>query len=158
MRSAARKSAGSLRAFRGWLLKIRIIPRGILRKVYSAIPHKNVRNLCQVPYTTSKGKSYACSCKPTMRKQPPFYKLSLTIARSVQLEGPQFTIESANCHCAAGETQSCVHVTALLFTLAELSPATCTSLPCALVCKNSSCSRGKSLSSVASLVSHSSLL
>ena len=51
----------------------------------------------------------------------------------------------------------CVHVTALLFTLAELSPAACTSLPCALVCKNFSCSRGKSLSSVANLVSHSSL-
>ena len=53
MRSAARKSAGSLRAFRGRLLIIRIIPRGILRKVYSAIPHKNVSNLCQVPYVKS---------------------------------------------------------------------------------------------------------
>ena len=50
MRSAAQKSAGSLRAFRSRLLIIRIIPRGILRKVYSAIPHKNVSNLCQVPY------------------------------------------------------------------------------------------------------------
>ena len=52
-------------------------------------------------------------CRPTMRKQPPFYKLSVTIARSVQLEGPQFTVKGANCHCAAGETQSCVYVTAL---------------------------------------------
>ena len=96
-------------------------------------------------------------CRPTMRKQSPFYNLFVTIARSVQLEGPQFTVEGANCYCAAGETQNSVHVTALLFTLAEVSPAACTSLPCALVCKNSSCSRGKSLSSVASLVSHSSL-
>ena len=27
-------------------------------------------------------------CRPTMRKQPPFYKLFMTIAQSVQLEGP----------------------------------------------------------------------
>ena len=70
-------------------------------------------------------------CRPTMRKQSPFYKLFVTIAWSVQLEGPQFTVEGANCYCAAGETQSRVHVTALLFTLAEVSPAACTSLPCA---------------------------
>ena len=68
-----------------------------------------------------------------MRKQRPFYKVFVTITRSVQLEGPQFTAEGANCHCAAGKTQSCVHVTALLFTLVELSPAACTNLPCALV-------------------------
>ena len=74
---------------------------------------------------------YVCAkCRPTMRKQPPFCKLFVTIARSVQLEGPKFTIEGANCYCAAGETQCCVHVT-LLFTLAEVSPAACTSLPCA---------------------------
>ena len=70
-------------------------------------------------------------CRPTMRKQPPFYKLFVTITRSVQLEVPQFTVECANCYCAAGETQSCVHVTALLFTLAEVSPAAGTSLACA---------------------------
>ena len=29
-------------------------------------------------------------------------------------------VEDANCYCAAGETQSCVHVTALLFTLAKI--------------------------------------
>ena len=92
-----------------------------------------------------------------MCKQPPFYKLSMTITRSVQFEGPQFTTEGANCYCVAGETQNCVHVTVLLFTLAEVSPAAYTSLPCALVCKKSSCSRGKSLFSVASLVSHFSL-
>ena len=55
MRSAAQKSAGSLRPFRSRLLIIRIIPRGILRKVYSAIPHKNVSNLCQVPYVNRTG-------------------------------------------------------------------------------------------------------
>ena len=55
----------------------------------------------------------------------------MTIARSVQLEGPQFTVEDTNCYYAAGETQSCVHVTALLFILAEVLPAACTSLPCA---------------------------
>ena len=57
--------------------------------------------------------------------------LPTNLARSVQLEGPQFTVEGATCYCAAGETQSCVHVTALLFTLAEVSPAACTSLSCA---------------------------
>ena len=31
-------------------MEVPIIPHGILRKVYSAIPHKNVSNLCQVPY------------------------------------------------------------------------------------------------------------
>ena len=46
-------------------------------------------------------------------------------------KNPQFMVEGANCYCAAGETQSCVHVTALLFTLAAVSPAACTSLPCA---------------------------
>ena len=64
MRSAARKSAGSLRAFRGRLLKICIIPRGILRKVYSAIPHKNVTNLCQVPYMIAKEKLAFVKMKP----------------------------------------------------------------------------------------------
>ena len=62
MRSAAWKSTGSLRAFRGQLLKIRIIPRGILRKVYSAIPHKNVSNLCQVPYYHEVVLYSVCSC------------------------------------------------------------------------------------------------
>ena len=32
-------------------------------------------------------------CRPTTRKQPPFYKLFVTIAWSVQLEGPQFMVE-----------------------------------------------------------------
>ena len=50
MRSAALKSTRSLRALRGRLMKIPIILHGILRKVYTAIPHKNVSNLCQVPY------------------------------------------------------------------------------------------------------------
>ena len=55
MRSAARKSAGSLGALRGRLLEIPNIPRGILRKVYSAIPHKHVSNFCQVPYVVEHG-------------------------------------------------------------------------------------------------------
>ena len=70
-------------------------------------------------------------CRPTMRKHPPFYKLFVTITREEQREGSKIKVEGANCYCAAGETQSCVHVTALLFTLAEVSPAACTSLPCA---------------------------
>ena len=42
---------------------------------------------------------YVCAkCRPTMRKQPPFYKLFVTIAQSVQLKGPQFTVEGANCY------------------------------------------------------------
>ena len=61
MRSAAQKSTRSLQTFRGRLLKIRIIPRGILRKVYSAIPHKNVSNLCQVPYVFGTCARY-CNC------------------------------------------------------------------------------------------------
>ena len=116
--------------------------------------------LCQFRiYVTSKEllREVHAKCRPTVHKQPPFYKLFVTIARSVQLDGPQIMVEGANCYCAAGETQSWVHVKALLFTLAEVSAAACTSLPCDLVCKNSSCSCGKSLSNVARLVSHSSL-
>ena len=40
-------------------------------------------------------------------------------------------IDGGNCRCPAGETQSCVHISALLFTLAEVTPIACTSLPCA---------------------------
>ena len=54
MRSAAQnvaqKSMGNLRAPRGWLLKIPIISRSILRKIYLAIPHKIATNLQQVQY------------------------------------------------------------------------------------------------------------
>ena len=32
-------------------------------------------------------------CRPTIHKQPPFYKLFVTIARSVQLEGPQLQLK-----------------------------------------------------------------
>ena len=38
-------------------------------------------------------------------------------------------IRSANCQCPAGETQSCVHVSALLLTLARVTQTSCTSLP-----------------------------
>ena len=40
----------SLGALHGRLLKIPGIPCGILQKVYSAIPHNNVSNLCPVSY------------------------------------------------------------------------------------------------------------
>ena len=44
---------------------------------------------------------------------------------------PGCRIDGGNCRCPAGETQSCVHISALLFTLAEVTPIACTSLPCA---------------------------
>ena len=75
------------------------------------------------------------NCRPTMRKHPPFYKFFVSISpdetNDLLEEETSHTIEGGNCSCAAGKTQSCVNVTALLFTLAEVSPAACTSLPCA---------------------------
>ena len=44
---------------------------------------------------------------------------------------PGCRIDGGNCRCPAGETQSCVHISALLSTLAEVTPIACTSLPCA---------------------------
>ena len=74
-------------------------------------------------------------CRPTMRTNPPFYKCFVRISNSLQNGGsvvlPGCRIDGGNCRCPAGETQSCVHISALLFTLAEVTPIACTSLPCA---------------------------
>jgi len=39
--------------------------------------------------------------------------------------------QSANCKCPAGETQTCVHIAALLIALSEITPQACTSMRCA---------------------------
>ena len=65
-------------------------------------------------------------CRPTMRKEskdPPFYCLFTKI-----MDGKPV---AANCKCPTGETQTCVHVAALLITLTEITPQTCTSMRCA---------------------------
>ncbi len=62
-------------------------------------------------------------CRPTMRKNPSFYPLFVRVKDGTPL--------GSNYFCAAGATQSCVHVAALLLTLAEVSPTACTSMKCA---------------------------
>ena len=62
-------------------------------------------------------------CRPTMRKDPPFYSLFTKFENGAPV--------AANCKCPAGETQTCVHVAALLITLTEITPQACTSMRCA---------------------------
>ena len=62
-------------------------------------------------------------CRPTMRKIPPFYSLFVVLNDG--------TPKSANCKCPAGESQTCVHIAALLITLSEITPQACTSMRCA---------------------------
>lgn len=64
-------------------------------------------------------------CRPTMRKTPPFYFLFVMV--DILTKVPK----GGNCFCAAGASQSCVHIAALLFTLAEVTQTACTSVRCA---------------------------
>ena len=67
---------------------------------------------------------FRAKCRPTMRKTPPFYPLFVVLDhRKVPVSG--------NCFCAAGASQSCVHIAALPFTLAEVTQTACTSIRCA---------------------------
>ena len=73
-------------------------------------------------------------CRPTMKRQPPHYECFIQVAEVMACnedESTKLEIEGANCHCPAGETQSCVHIAALLLTLAEITPKAGTSKPCA---------------------------
>ena len=63
----------------------------------------------------------SCKCRPTMHQHPPFYQCFVVFDSQ--------EIRSGNCRCPAGETQSCVHLSALLLTLIEVSQTSCTSLP-----------------------------
>ena len=68
--------------------------------------------------------SYICAkCRPNMRKAPSYYPLFLMI--------DDISIKGGNCFCAAGASQSCVHIAALLLTLAEVTPTACMSMRCA---------------------------
>ena len=58
-----------------------------------------------------------------MRKDPAFYSLFVVVNNDKPT--------AANCKCPAGETQTCVHVAALLITLSEVTPNSCTSMQCA---------------------------
>ena len=82
---------------------------------------------------------YICArCRPTMKRQPPYYncfiQLMITAQHSTshhESENDSVHVNGANCQCPAGEAQSCVHVAALLLTLAEITPKAGTSKPCA---------------------------
>ena len=64
-------------------------------------------------------------CRPTMRKNPSFFFLFVMV--DLKTKNP----EGGNCFCAAGACQSCVHIAAILFTLAEVTATACTSIRCA---------------------------
>ena len=52
-------------------------------------------------------------CRPTMKRQPPHYECFIQLAEVMACnedESTKLEIEGANCHCPAGETQSCLHV------------------------------------------------
>ena len=63
-------------------------------------------------------------CRPTMRQVPSFYLMFIKLDSCSTLIG-------GNCQCPAGESQSCVHIAALLITLSEVTPQACTSMRCA---------------------------
>lgn len=64
-------------------------------------------------------------CRPTMRTKPPFYFLFVMLCSDTKMP------IGGNCFCAAGASQSCVHIAAMLFTLAEVTATACTSVRCA---------------------------
>ena len=66
-------------------------------------------------------------CRPTMRVKPLFYLLFIVLSSDVNVP------KGGNCSCAAGASQSCVHIAAMLFTLAEVTATACTSVRCAWV-------------------------
>ena len=62
-------------------------------------------------------------CRPTMRKDPPFYILLVIFKDRTPIAGDY--------KCPAGKSQTCVHVAALLIMLSEITPQACTSVRCA---------------------------
>ena len=72
-------------------------------------------------------------CKPTMRRQLPYYDcfIQFTSSYDVSTADPTVSIEGANCQCPSRETQSCAHVAALMLTLTEVTPIAGTSKQCA---------------------------
>lgn len=94
--------------------------------------HRTGVRLCQcghlydIEMSQAEGIFYMrAKCRPTMRKTPPFYLLFIMV------DGSNKVPKGGNCSCAAGASQSCVHVAALLFTLAEVTQTACTSVRCA---------------------------
>ena len=70
-------------------------------------------------------------CRPTMKRQPPYYNCFVQLKITGHPEHDSVHIKGANCQCPAGETQSCVHIAGLLLTLAEVTPTAGTRKPCA---------------------------
>ena len=64
---------------------------------------------------------FLAKCRPTMRKKTPFYPLFVVLDNQTLPVG-------GNCFCAAEASQSCVHIAALLFTLAEVTQTACTNI------------------------------
>ena len=68
-------------------------------------------------------------CRPTMTTHPPYYVLFIVFARDEE-EEVHWSVPGAHCFCPTGLSQSCVHVSAVLLTLVEISPVACASLLC----------------------------
>ena len=69
-------------------------------------------------------------CKPTMCSIPPFYKPFVVVDVPDETDGESLQILGGNCTCKAGQTQSCVHICALIIMVSFLGEQSCTSKPC----------------------------
>ena len=93
-------------------------------KFRTGVPLCQCSHLFDLEMVKSGSFSYIkAKCQLTMRKDPSFYCLFTKV-----LDGKPVV---ANCKCPAGETQTCVHVAALLIALTEITPQACTSMRCA---------------------------
>ena len=73
------------------------------------------------PTTSPTAVYIKAKCRPTVHQVPPFYTLFVILTDG--------TLTSGN--CKFGESQTCVHIAALLIMLSEISPQACTSVRCA---------------------------
>ena len=69
-------------------------------------------------------------CKATMCSTPPFYKPFVVVDVPDETDGESLQILGGNCTCKAGQTQSCVHICALIIMVSFLGEQSCTSKPC----------------------------
>ena len=69
-------------------------------------------------------------CKPTMCSTPPFYKPFVIVDVPDETDGESLQVLGGSCTCKAGQTQSCVHISALLIIVAFLGEQSFTSKPC----------------------------
>jgi hypothetical protein len=104
--------------------------RGYTKNYRAGVRLVQCRHAYSIEATVSNHCFVRAKCRQTMRKNPPFYTVFATFT-TVNNAADTLSIEGGNCMCLAGESQSCVHMAALLLTLAEVTLTAYTSLPCA---------------------------